>query len=64
MTESAPPPMMEPINLFDFEKLAEQAMAPAEFDYVAGAATGELTLRRTPPAYGHIALRPPLPAGQ
>ena len=53
----------EPINLFDFERLAEQQMAPAEFDYVAGGATDELTLRRTRAAYEHIALRPRVLAG-
>ncbi len=66
MSEAAPgpvPPVEEPINLFDFEKLAEQRMAPAEFDYVAGGATDELTLRRTRSAYDHIALRPRVLAG-
>ena len=59
MTEAA----MEPINLFDFEKLAEERMAPNEFDYVAGGATDELTLRRTRAAYEAIALRPRVLAG-
>ncbi|MDA1035318.1 MAG: alpha-hydroxy acid oxidase [Chloroflexi bacterium] len=48
----------EPINLFDFEALAEQKMIKSEWDYVAGAATDEITLRRTRSAYDHIALRP------
>ena len=56
-------PTIEPINLFDFELLAEQAMAHNEFDYVAGGATDELTLRRTRSAYEHLALRPRVLAG-
>ena len=48
----------EPINLFDFEALAEHNMEKVEWDYIAGAATDEITLRRTRSAYDHIALRP------
>ena len=49
---------MEPINLFDFEALAEAKMEKVGWDYIAGAATDEITLRRTRSAYDHIALRP------
>ncbi len=49
---------VEPINLFDFEALAEHTMNKSEWDYIAGAATDEITLRRTRSAYDHIALRP------
>jgi len=49
---------LEPINLFDFEALAETKMEKTGWDYIAGAATDEITLRRTRSAYDHIALRP------
>ena len=48
----------EPINLFDFEAIAEGKLVKAEWDYIAGGATDEITLRRTRSAYDHIALRP------
>jgi 4-hydroxymandelate oxidase len=46
------------VNLFDFESEAVHHMAPAEYDYVAGGATDEVTLRRTRSAWDAIALRP------
>jgi 4-hydroxymandelate oxidase len=52
-----------PINLFDFESAAEKRMAKAEWDYVAGGATDEVTLRRTRLAYDNIAIRPRMLAG-
>jgi len=48
----------QPVNLFDFEALAEGKMDKVEWDYIAGAATDEITLRRTRSVYEHIALRP------
>ena len=48
----------EPINLFDFEAIAEGKMVLTEWDYVAGGATDEITLRRTRSAFDNIALRP------
>lgn len=47
-----------PINLFDFEALASKKIERVEWDYIAGGATDEITLRRTRSAYDHIALRP------
>jgi len=47
-----------PINLFEYEAAAQNRMHPHEFDYVQGAATDEITMRRTRSAYEHIALRP------
>ncbi len=52
-----------PINLFDFEAEAEKRMVKAEWDYVAGGATDEITLRRTRLAYDNIAIRPRMLAG-
>jgi 4-hydroxymandelate oxidase len=48
----------EPINLFDFEAIAEHKIVKVEWDYIAGAAQDEITLHRTRSAYDHIALRP------
>ena len=45
---------VEPINLFDFEALAEHTMNKSEWDYIAGAATDEITLRRTRSAISGI----------
>ena len=53
----------EPINLFDFEAMAEGRMVKAEWDYVAGGATDEITLRRTRSAFDSIALRPRMLTG-
>ena len=53
----------EPINLFDFEVLAKDLMEHNEYDYVAGGATDEITLRRTRSAYDAIALRPRVLSG-
>lgn len=47
-----------PINLFEFAEFARDQMEPAEFDYVEGGVTDEITLRRTRSAYDSIALRP------
>ena len=53
----------DPINLFDFEAIAEGKMVKAEWDYVAGAATDEITMRRTRSAFDSIALRPRMLTG-
>ena len=47
-----------PINIFEFEEVARSRLPGAEYDYVAGGATDELTLQRTRRAYDAIALRP------
>ena len=48
----------EPINIFEFEALAERSLPRADFDFIAGAATDEITLRRTRAAFDSIMLRP------
>lgn len=53
----------DPINLYDLEALAEQSLAPSEWDYVAGGATDEITIARTRSVFDHIALRPRMLAG-
>ncbi len=47
-----------PINLFEFEEVAKSRLPKAEYDFIAGGATDEITLRRTRAVYDSIALRP------
>ena len=36
-----------PINIFEYEALAKERLPQAEYDFIAGGATDEITLRRT-----------------
>src|SRR5688572_21636178 len=47
-----------PINIFEYEALAKETLPPAEYDFIAGGATDEITLRRTRAAFESIMLRP------
>jgi isopentenyl diphosphate isomerase/L-lactate dehydrogenase-like FMN-dependent dehydrogenase len=47
-----------PINVFDYEALAKERLPQAEYDFIAGGATDEITLRRTRAAFDAIMLRP------
>ena len=47
-----------PINLFEFEAAAKERLPKPEYDFVAGGATDEITLRRTRAAFESIMLRP------
>jgi isopentenyl diphosphate isomerase/L-lactate dehydrogenase-like FMN-dependent dehydrogenase len=49
---------MEPANLLDFEALARERMPQAAFDYVAGGADDEVTLRENRAAFERITFRP------
>jgi isopentenyl diphosphate isomerase/L-lactate dehydrogenase-like FMN-dependent dehydrogenase len=49
---------MQPINLFEYEPLAKARLDPAAYDYYAGGAEDELTLRENRAAYARIKLRP------
>jgi isopentenyl diphosphate isomerase/L-lactate dehydrogenase-like FMN-dependent dehydrogenase len=48
----------EPINLFDFEAIAKERLPKAEYDYIAGGATDELSVDRNRRAYASWAFRP------
>jgi 4-hydroxymandelate oxidase len=48
--------MSEPVNLFEFERLAESRLERAVFDYFAGGALDEVTLRDNRAAYDRIPL--------
>ena len=47
-----------PINLFDFEAIAQERLPKAEYDYIAGGATDEISVERNRRAYECWALRP------
>jgi isopentenyl diphosphate isomerase/L-lactate dehydrogenase-like FMN-dependent dehydrogenase len=47
-----------PINVFEYEALAKECLPQAEYDFIAGGATDEITLRRTRTVFDAIMLRP------
>src|SRR5262249_1672816 len=51
-------PMTEWINLLELEALAQRRMPRMAFDYYAGGAEDEVTLRENRAAFERIALRP------
>jgi 4-hydroxymandelate oxidase len=53
---SAPPP--GPVNLLEFEPLAQKRLSRMVYDYIAGGAADEHTLRRNRGAYDKILLQP------
>ncbi len=49
---------MEPINVFDYEALAQARMEPPAWDYYQGGSDDEVTIRANRAAFEHIQLRP------
>jgi 4-hydroxymandelate oxidase len=49
---------MDPLNVWDYERLAEEALDPGPHGYFAGGAGDELTLRDNVEAFGRWQLRP------
>ncbi len=49
---------MEPINLSDYEQLAQTKMEPGAWDYYAGGSDDEVTLRACREDFQRIRLRP------
>ena len=47
-----------PINLFEFEEVARARLPKAEYDYIAGGATDEISVDRNRRAFASWALRP------
>src|SRR5262249_17781635 len=47
-----------PINIYENEALAKGRPPQAEYDFIAGGATDEITLRRTRAVFDAIMLRP------
>ena len=49
---------MEPINVFDYEALAQARMEPPAWDYYQGGSDDEVTMRANRAAFERIRLRP------
>jgi 4-hydroxymandelate oxidase len=49
---------VEPVNVWDYERLAEERLDPGAWGYYAGGSGDETTLRENVAAYGRWALRP------
>ena len=49
---------MEPLNVFEYAKLAQERMEPAYWEYYYGGSDDEVTLRASRAAYERIRLRP------
>ena len=47
-----------PVNLFEYEELARERLNKSDYDYIAGGATDEITIRRTRAVLDSILLRP------
>ena len=50
--------MSDPVNIFEYETLAEAALEKGEYDFIAGGATDEITIRRTRAVFDSIMIRP------
>jgi 4-hydroxymandelate oxidase len=50
--------VFEPINVFDYERLAEERLDPGVFGYIVGGAHDEWTLRENRGAFNRLILRP------
>ncbi len=53
-----PEPRDIPVNLFEYEPLARQQLTRMAYDYIAGGAADEITLRRNREAFDEIRLKP------
>ena len=49
---------MDPVSLFDMEAIARLRMAPDLWDYIAGGAADEITIRRNREAFDEIVINP------
>ena len=48
----------EPVNLFEYEEIAKGRLNPGDYDFIAGGATDEITIRRTRAVFDSIMMRP------
>jgi 4-hydroxymandelate oxidase len=48
----------EPVNIYEYEALAHERLPKPEYDFIAGGATDEITLKRTRAVFDAIMLRP------
>ena len=47
-----------PVNIYEYEALAKERLPKSEYDFIAGGATDEITLKRTRAVFDAIMLRP------
>ena len=48
----------DPVNIFEYEEIARERIEKGHYDFIAGGATDEITIRRTRAVYDSIMLRP------
>jgi len=49
---------VDPINIFEYESLAKEKLPKEQYDFIAGGATDEITIRRTREIWDSILLKP------
>ena len=47
-----------PVNIYEYEEIAKQRIDQGDYDFIAGAATDEITLRRTRAVFDSIMMKP------
>ena len=47
-----------PVNIFEYEEIARERLNQGDYDFIAGGATDEITLRRTRAVFDSIMLKP------
>ena len=48
----------KPVNIYEYEEIAQEKLGKGEYDFIAGAATDEITLRRTRAVLDSIIMKP------
>ena len=48
----------DPINIYEYEEIAKANIDKGHYDFIAGAATDEITLRRTREVLDSIVMKP------
>ena len=48
----------QPVNVFEYEELAKARISKGDYDFIAGGATDEITIRRTRAVFDSIMIRP------
>ena len=48
----------DPVNIFEYEQIAKERIEQGHYDFIAGGATDEITIRRTRAVFDSIMLRP------
>ena len=51
-------PVNNPVNIFEYEEIARTRIEKGDYDFIAGGATDEITIRRTRAVFDSIMMRP------